>query len=119
MSTDELLAAAERLLAERDERLARTWPRAVALLTRQALERTIQRQLSALAPSTLEATASVQLIALRQLSSNSKLAREVAWAWDSLSAACHSHGYELHPHEEHLRRWIAVARRFAESSTKN
>jgi hypothetical protein len=45
MTPEELLAAARRLIERPDAATAGVWPRAAALLTRQALEQTMARRL--------------------------------------------------------------------------
>jgi len=94
-SPEELLAEAERLLASRASDLRGTWPRAVALLTRQALEQTLDDLWRWKAPATQMASRRAQLLCLGPYIGSDLLAQDVRYTWASLSRACHHHPYEL------------------------
>jgi hypothetical protein len=91
------------------------WPRAVALLTRQALEQALDGFWLA-TPATAglaNCSAKTQLICLPTYL-EPRLAREISYAWAALSGACHYHAYELAPTASQLAGWIdAVSRLLA------
>ena len=103
-SSRELLSAADDLLSEPSLAWAGRWPRAVALLTRQALERSMEELWSVKAPAAMSASARAQLLCLR-VYLDGDLARRVAWTWSALSRACH-HSYELPPTAGELGDWF-------------
>jgi hypothetical protein len=107
MTPEELLAAARRLVERPDAMVAGVWPRAAALLARQALE---------VAMATLWA-ARPQSIGLSECSMRSQLlcltvylgqdtATRAAYLIAALSRACHYHSYELAPTATELTRWL-------------
>ncbi len=107
MTPDDLLVAARDLL-ERPA-LARIggWPRAVALLTRQALEQALQCFWKK-SPATTgmgNCTMKAQLTCLPSYM-EPRLAREAGHAWAALSRACHYHPYDLAPTAAELSGWI-------------
>ena len=92
------------------------WPRASALLTRQALETALasywsRRDLAQLT----NATARSQFICLSMLE-DPEVAGSVVMAWVELSNACHFHAYELAPTASELLRWIEIVDSFAAES---
>lgn len=111
MTPADLLATARDLL----ERPALTsiggWPRAVALLTRQAIETALDEFWKS-SPSTVGlryCTRKTQLICLPAYL-EPPLAREIGYVWAALSNACHYHPYDLAPTATELSGWIdAVA----------
>jgi hypothetical protein len=103
-SSRQLLSAADDLLSEPSLSWAGRWPRAVALLTRQALERSMQELWDVKAPSTSGASGRAQLLCLR-LYVDPDLARRAAWTWSALSRACH-HSYDLPPTAGELGDWL-------------
>src|SRR6476661_4034891 len=94
-SPAELLAEAERLLTSRSADLRGTWPRAVALLTRQALEQTLDDLWRWKAPGTQMVSRRAQLLCLGPYIGDEELARDVRYAWAALSRACHHHPYDV------------------------
>ncbi len=104
----ELLAAARRLLDQPADATAGLWPRAAALLARQALEGQLAHLLDAEAPGASAAPFTTQLLVLRSIHPNPDLAARVAYAWNALSRATHHHGYELPPTAVALRSWIST-----------
>ena len=88
-SPAELLAEAERLFTTRATDLRGTWPRAVALLTRQALEQTLDDLWRWKAPGQELASRRAQLLCLGWDIRDEALAQEVRYAWAALSRACH------------------------------
>ena len=94
-SPAELLAEAERLLTSRSADLRGTWPRAVALLTRQALEQTLDDLWRWKAPGTQMASRRAQLLCLGSYIGDDALAQQVRYTWAALSRACHHSPYEV------------------------
>ena len=86
--------------------LAGMWPRAVALLGRQALEHGLDDLWSALAPRVRAASRNAQLLCLSAFVSDEELVSGVRHAWHGLSRACHHQVYELPPTAEELGRWL-------------
>lgn len=84
------------------------WPRAVAFLTRQALEEALDEYWATNLPGMRDASRWTQTTCLRWLESDSGLADQVTVAWTSLSRACHHHPYELAPASSELKNWIGV-----------
>lgn len=104
----ELLAAADDLLSTPREPIAGVWPRAIALLTRQAIEASLFDLWRAVAPGVEAAPMRAQLLVLRQQVAP-RLAAETEYAWAALSRACHQHPYELVPTAGELGQWLEAA----------
>ena len=120
MTPADLLTAARDLL-ERPA-LARVggWPRAVALLTRQALETALEEfwRTSPATTRLCDCTMKTQLTCMPAYL-EPRLAREVGYVWAALSSACHYHPYDLAPTAAELSGWIdAVATLLASISGK-
>jgi hypothetical protein len=81
------------------------WPRAAALLARQALEISLDDCWRAVAPGLEHASSRAQFLCLRRYM-NEDTAERAYFAWTVLSRACHHHVYELAPTAEELTRWI-------------
>lgn len=112
MNAAELLAAARQILDHPVAATAGVWPRAVALLTRQALEKTLD-EFWENSPATAELSRCPRRSQFTCLPSymDAVTAREIAYIWSALSEACHIHAYELAPTATELNGWIrAVAR---------
>jgi hypothetical protein len=110
MTPEELLLAAGRLIQRPDAATARLWPRAAALLARQALE---------LAVAALWATRP-QAAGLGKCSMRSQLlcltaylgqdtATRAGYLSAALGRACHFHPYELAPTAAELTGWLDEA----------
>jgi hypothetical protein len=104
----ELVAMARQLLDRASPDTAGLWPRAAALLARQALEQAVDeywvsRQMALDSCPTLP-----QLICLREYLGDPALAGQVHHAWNALSRACHQHPYELAPTVGEIKRWIGT-----------
>ncbi len=109
-----LLDEARRLLSRRSRDTAGLWPRAAALLGRQALEVALdglweRKKLSLGACSTR-----AQLLCLREYLGDPDLAGQTAQAWGALSRACHHHPYELAPVVDELEGWLETVARLIE-----
>jgi hypothetical protein len=84
------------------------WPRAAAMLGRQALEETLDELWSQQAPGLERASTTSQLLCLPALLPDRQLAGRAAHAWAALTHACHHHPYELPPTADELDRWLQV-----------
>lgn len=107
----DLLAMAESLVQRPDAGTAGVWPRAAALLTRQALEAALDDVWTRTAPGVASSSARAQLLCLPEYLGNRALAGEVSVAWAALSRACHHQAYSLPPTAVELGQWIGVVRR--------
>jgi len=85
--------------------LTGTWPRASAILGRQALELALSQLWQEVAPGVENATVRAQLLCLPEYM-DLEIANRVRYAWYGLSAACHHHAYELPPIASELRDWL-------------
>ena len=88
------------------------WPRAVAFVTRQALEEALAGIWKYTYPGMEDARWSTQLACLDVVVSDPSLVADIRAAWASLSRACHHHHYELEPTAAELDRWIRQTERF-------
>jgi hypothetical protein len=110
MTPDELLAAAARLVQRPDATTAGIWPRAAALLARQALELAMAA-IWAAKPQTADLSSAPmrsQLVCLTAYLDPDTAAR-VAYLIAALSHACHYHQYELAPTAAELTGWLDQA----------
>lgn len=115
MTPAQLLAAAEQLLA-RPAKADVAWPRAAALLARQALEHSLDAYWHAKGISLAQLATSPQLICLADYLDDRSLGERVRDAWGALSDACHHHPYELAPNAAELRGWIATVRELVQQT---
>ena len=93
----ELVGMARQVLTRASPDTAGLWPRAAALLARNALEMAVddywtRKRIPLGCCPTLP-----QLICLREYLGDEDLAGRVHHAWNALSRACHHHPYELAP----------------------
>jgi hypothetical protein len=114
MTPSETLTLAQDLLERADEKTAGLWPRAAALLARQALEESLDAYWTSKGLPLENCSMRPQLICLERFLDDSSLATGINHAWSALTNACHHHPYELGPTTGELTQWIAVTRRFAE-----
>jgi hypothetical protein len=106
------LLAEARALVERGDRVAAgLWPRAAALLGRQALEAGMDELWRRRAPEVAELSARAQLTCLPEYLRDERLAGEVAFTWSQLSNACHHRGYDTGPTAPELRARFDVLER--------
>ena len=111
MSLDQssLVTVARDLLERADPMTAGIWPRATALLARQALEIALDDLWRLRAPGLEQCSARAQLLCLPfYLSGDHELAARVSYSWSGLSRACHHHPYELSPTSSELLGWLAA-----------
>jgi hypothetical protein len=112
-----LLRIARDLVQRPDPRTAGIWPRASALLARQALEAALDDLWKRRAPGLEQCSMKAQLLCLpAYLPKDVELATRVSYAWTGLSRATHHHAYELPPAAEELRGWLETVEEFAEWS---
>jgi len=109
MTSADLLTAARDLLESPALGNVGGWPRAVALLTRQALEKALD-EFWAASPTTVGLAACSSKTQLTCLPAylNSGTARQVSYVWAALSSACHYHAYDLAPTAGELAGWIGA-----------
>ena len=107
MTSEELLAAARRLVEHPDAATAGVWPRAAALLARQALEQAMAG-LWAGQPGTDDLSGGTMRSQLLCLTAyvDENVATRAAYLSAALSRACHYHPYELAPTASELTRWL-------------
>ena len=104
-SPTELLATADELLSAPRPASVGWWPKAVALLLRQALERSMESLWLVKAPPLARASHRAQLLCLRSFI-HRPLALRADSTWSQLSRACHDHPYELPPTAAELAGWF-------------
>ncbi len=107
-----LLQAARGVIASPRPETAGLWPRAAALLGRQALESALERHWTGKLKGLADCPARVQLVCLREMSADRSAAGRLYEAWAALSRACHHHPYELAPTAAELETWFAVVEAF-------
>ncbi len=101
----QLLADVDALLLQASCGTAGLWPRAAALLTRQALEVAVATFWSVKAPGVEACSRKAQLLCLGRYLGDEALAQRAHVAWSALSASCHYHVYDLAPTREELQAW--------------
>lgn len=110
MTPDELLAAAKGLMQRPDTLITGIWPRAAALLARQALEAAMAELWASRgqAAEMSRCTMRSQLLCLTAYLDPGRASR-VAYLFAALSRACHYHPYELAPTAAELTGWFDQA----------
>jgi hypothetical protein len=103
-----LLADVDALLQHPSAGTAGFWPRAAALLTRQALEVSVATFWAKAAPGVEETSRRAQFLCLGRYLGDESLAQRAHVAWSGLSGACHHHVYDLAPTREELQAWREV-----------
>jgi hypothetical protein len=119
MTLDDLLTAAGDVL-RKPSRAPGGWPRMVALLIRQALEKALS-EFWAASPATAglaHCTRKSQLACL-PFYLDPRVAREAAYTWAALSEACHYHAYELAPTVGELTGWLNAVAGLSRSMRQN
>ena len=101
----ELLASARSMIERPAQTTAGVWPRAAALLARQALEVALKTYWSAKSSGTEDVSMRAQLLCLEAMLGDDDVARRAHAAWGALSRACHYHAYELAPTGGELLAW--------------
>ena len=110
MTPQELLAAATRLMQRPDAASAGIWPRAAALLARQALELAMEAMWAATPQAAGLSGCSMrsQVLCLAAYL-DPDTATRAAYLTAALSHACHYHPYELAPTAAELTGWLDQA----------
>ena len=103
----ELLQAADDLLNRPDLALQGAWPRAVALLGRQALEGSLDQFWEVEFTNMKYASRRTQTLCLEQFIRDRDLTDGIRESWAALSRACHHHPFELSPTAAELKNWLA------------
>jgi hypothetical protein len=120
MNAGELAATARCFMDGRSLAVARVpgqfafWPRAAAVLGRQALEKGLDDFWATVSPSIRQASRHAQLLCLDAFLTDTDLASRVRLAWHGLSRACHHQVYELPPTTAELDRWLDAVERLVE-----
>jgi hypothetical protein len=116
MDVRQLLDVARDLIQRPDPATAGIWPRAGALLARQALESALDEFWRQRAPGLERCSMRAQLLCLPSflhVDGHDGLAERTTYAWSRLSRACHQHVYELAPTAGELAAWIDIVDEFA------
>ena len=100
-----LIDLARSMIQDQDPELIGIWPRAAAILARQAFEISLDRFWLAVAPGVDHASKRAQLVCLAEYI-DTRLASRIRYAWHGLSDACHHHAYELPPTLSELEGWL-------------
>ena len=107
---------AQQLLDRATPETAGVWPRAAALLSRQALEMAVDDYWSSHRIPLEPCPTRQQLVCLREYLGDDDLAGRLHHAWNALSQACHQHPYELAPTVGELKDWIRVVEGFTKTN---
>jgi hypothetical protein len=110
VTSSTILKMAEKVAAVPVPALRGAWPRAGALLARQALETAIQDLWSRQAPAMAGVSMRAQLLCLADYLDDTT-AEDVAYAWTALSDACHYHPYDLAPTGAELANLLSMVER--------
>jgi hypothetical protein len=113
-----LVAAVDRLLRHPSAATAGRWPRAAALLTRQALESALTLYWTKVAPGVEQASTRAQMLCLGRYLGDEPLAQRAHVAWSGLSRGCHHHVYDLAPTREELQGWREVVMEVVERTER-
>lgn len=108
LSHAEVVTAARNLMERTDPSTAGLWPRATALLARQALESALDDFWKVRAPGMAQCSMKAQLLCLPHYLGDEELAERASYAWAGLSRACHQHPYELPPTSAELLGWLGT-----------
>jgi hypothetical protein len=106
LTSKQLLVHAFAVLDDPAPVLSGRWPRAVALLGRQALETTLDDFWKARDVKVGRASERAKLLCLPVALGNRRLAAEASLAWAGLSRATHQHPYDLAPTAGELAGWL-------------
>ena len=115
-SADRLLGLALLVISIPNPDLAGTWPRAAAVLGRQALEAGLSHFWAEVEPGVETGSMRAQLLCLPTYT-HPELAMRTRIAWHGLSAACHHQAYELPPTAAELNSWLNDVKAFMASRT--
>ncbi len=110
-----LISTARDLLRSDDAGTVGLWPRAAALLARQALEVAMARLWDATAPGLERTPGRCQLLCLGDMLNDRPLGGRVMLTWNVLSSACHHRVYELPPTATELNASLETVWELAEA----
>jgi hypothetical protein len=113
----DVVIAARNLLERTDAATAGLWPRATALLVRQALESALDDFWRMRAAGVERCSMRAQLLCLAHYLDDDELAESASYAWAGLSRACHQHPYELPPTSAELLGWLSVVQHLVQRVT--
>ena len=102
MTEQQLIQHANQLLIRPRQATAGLWPRACALLARQALESSLDRFWERCGWKLQDCSFRAQILCLSQLA-GPEVARDTAYAYGFLSNICHFHPYDASPTSVELR----------------
>jgi hypothetical protein len=111
----QLVSAGRDLVRVDDQRTAGLWPRASAMLCRQAIEASITALWELRCRGMADTPTRCQLLCLGEFLNDADLAGRVTVTWNALSRACHVRVYELAPTAEELQSWLECAWELAEA----
>ncbi len=111
MTPAEILETAQQLIERPDAKTAGLWPRAAALLARQALEQSLDERRRDKGLALDQISTQAQLFCLASYLDD-PITADLRQTWSALTGACHHHPYELAPTLEELRHLVAVTRSF-------
>jgi hypothetical protein len=120
MDARKLVSAARDLMQRADPATAGIWPRASALLARQALETALDDYWRQHAPGLERCSMRAQLLCLASYlrgDDAEHVAERIAYAWVRLSRACHQQVYELPPTAAELSVWLEIVDQFVTSAS--
>ena len=110
-----LVSAARDLVRVDDAKLTGLWPRAAALLARQAVELAMARLWQVTAPGLEWTTMRCQMLCVGEMLNDRELGGRVGATWSTLSEACHQRAYGLPPSAAELRGALETAWVFADA----
>lgn len=109
----EVVTAARSLMERTDPATTGLWPRATALLARQALEGALDDfWVKVREPGMAQCSMKAQLLCLPHFLRDEELAERASYAWAGLSRACHQHPYELPTTSAELLGWLGTVEEF-------
>jgi hypothetical protein len=111
----QLVSAARDLIRVDDSRTAGLWPRAAAMLCRQAVEESLGTLWDLRSPAMAQTSTKCQLLCLGDFIHDTELAGRVSLTWNGLSRACHVRVYELAPTADELQSWLECAWELADA----
>ncbi len=106
LTARQLLAHAYGLIEDPPAVFAARWPRAVALLARQALEAALAELWTKRGVKIGWASERAQLLCLPHVIGDHELSADTVVAWNGLSEASHQHPYALPPTAGDLAGWL-------------
>jgi hypothetical protein len=106
-SSEVLLSLSRELISQTDPVIKGLWPRATALVGRQALEVALEETWSTINPSVTDCSVRAQLLCLIEYV-DEESAEQASLAWWAFTRACHHHPYELAPTFDELSAWLSI-----------